>query len=132
MKGREIVARTVARVARAREAVAEGTRSVWIERLLWAQIVLALLSGVVLTVSGDWLGAGLLLGEGALIALALWAFRRRLALAPWLYLIVSLVIFVEAVTMPGLASIVFKTEAVLSLMACYYIFVMGPRRPADG
>ncbi|MGF1554519.1 MAG: hypothetical protein ACFBWO_18755 [Paracoccaceae bacterium] len=108
-----------------------------IERLLWLQILIA----VIATLPAGWAaidGTGsavvplLFLAEAALIGAALQGFKRGMAFAPYLYGAVVVVIFVEAVTMAGLASIVFKAEAVLSLVACYYVFALRGRSRASG
>jgi hypothetical protein len=70
------------------------------------------------------IGAGLVL-QGALTwAVLELAWRRRLGLGRWLYCALAALTFVEAMRNTGIVGGIFGLEAMLSLVATWYIFVL--------
>ncbi|MEO0819002.1 MAG: hypothetical protein AAF074_01125 [Pseudomonadota bacterium] len=99
-----------------------------VERALKIQIGFLLFLALVAPFGGMELGAELslfLLAQAALTRLALIRVRARdMFLGGGLYLVLAVVTFVEAKRYSGFVGAVFALEAVLSLVATWYIFVL--------
>jgi len=79
------------------------------------------------------IGAGLLLQAAATWGVLEAVWRRRFAVARWVYLGLAALTFVEAMRNTGIAGGIFGLEAVLSLVALWYIFALhrAQRRRAE-
>lgn len=81
---------------------------------------------------GSWSLGGLLIVQGALtwgVLEMVW--RRRLSIARWVYCALAVVTFFEAMRNTGIPGAIFGLEAILSIVAAWYIFALHRQsRPA--
>ena len=102
-----------------------------IEAALKIQVAFLALLAVVAPFGGFGLdatiGLGLLLQGAATWVVLICAWRRRLGLARWLYLGLAALTFVEAMRNTGIVGGIFGLEAMLSLIATWYVFALHRR-----
>ncbi|MEO0623997.1 MAG: hypothetical protein AAFU49_06140 [Pseudomonadota bacterium] len=87
------------------------------------------------------LGGSLALGFGLIVQAAVtWfvlemAWRRQLSIARWIYCAIAVVTFFEAMRNTGIPGGIFGIEAILSIVATWYIFALHrqtlPQAPDD-